>query len=437
MGGRGGLGKGRRGGLGGSRRSRRRRSDWGGSRRGGGAARKFLVALIVAAVVVVAIAIRVVTEPAPTLRAHTVLAASVTTPGTPPPAPWPAQGQGAFVIPGVATAASPQESPVQIASVAKVMTAYVVLKDHPFAPGQPGFSYTVTPADAADYAQREAQAQSIVPVTAGEVLTEQQLLEGLLIPSGNNYADMLAEQDAGSTDAFVAKMQAAAKALGMTATTYTDPSGFAGTTLSTAHDQALLAAAAMPDPVFAAIVAMHSATLPQAGAVHNYDTILGSDGFTGIKTGSDITAGGCFMFAATHPVDGKPATIYGAVLGQDVGTRNTTTLVNAAQAASQKIVDTELAAVTPQTVLPAGTPVLQVRNAQGKVVTAVTDAPLTLLAVPGTVVHLAAAVTPLGTAVRAGQQVATVTGPDGLHTGVHVTAASPAVTLGYKLEHIF
>ena len=395
-----------------------------------------LVVLALVGIVVVAAAVRVVTETAPRLTARPTLAASVTTPGTAPAPPWPAQGQGAFVIPGVATDASPGESPVQIASVAKVMTAYVVLKDHPFAVGQPGYSYAVTAADVADYAQRESQAQSIVPVTAGEALTEQQLLEGLLIPSGNNYADILAEQDAGSVDAFVAKMQAAAKTLGMTATTYTDPSGFTGTTLSTARDQALLAAAAMADPVFASIVAMHSAVLPQAGKEQNYDTILGTDGFIGIKTGSDITAGGCFMFAATHPVGAATVTIYGAVLGQDVGTRATTVLVNAAQTASQKIVDAELAAVTSQTVLPAGTPVLSVRNAQGASVEAVTDAPLTMLALPGTKVALNMSVSPLGTSVRAGQEVATVRGPAGLHTGVHTVGASRGVTLGYKLEHI-
>ena len=48
----------------------------------------------------------------------------------------------------------------------------------------------------------EANAQ----VTLGEVLTERQLLGGMLVHSANNYADTLAMWDAGSIPAFVAKM---------------------------------------------------------------------------------------------------------------------------------------------------------------------------------------------------------------------------------------
>ena len=58
---------------------------------------------------------------------------------------------------------------------------------------QDGFTITVTAAEAQAEAEAAAQAQSVVAVRAGEQLTERQLLEALLIPSGNNVAQMLAD----------------------------------------------------------------------------------------------------------------------------------------------------------------------------------------------------------------------------------------------------
>jgi D-alanyl-D-alanine carboxypeptidase len=50
--------------------------------------------------------------------------------------------------------------------------------------------------------------------------------------------------------------------------------------------------------------------------VHNTDTLLGHDGFVGVKTGSTAAAGGCFAFRAIRRIDGKRTTITGVVLGQ-------------------------------------------------------------------------------------------------------------------------
>jgi D-alanyl-D-alanine carboxypeptidase len=50
--------------------------------------------------------------------------------------------------------------------------------------------------------------------------------------------------------------------------------------------------------------------------VHNTDTLLGHDGFVGVKTGSDDAAGGCFAFRAIRWIDGKQTMITGVVLGQ-------------------------------------------------------------------------------------------------------------------------
>jgi D-alanyl-D-alanine carboxypeptidase (penicillin-binding protein 5/6) len=127
---------------------------------------------------------------------------------------------------------------------------------------------------------------------------------------------VLARWDAGSVDRFVARMNATARSLGMTHTRYTDPSGYDDATVSTAADQVRIVDRAMRLPVFASIVATASATLPVAGTVHNTDTLLGHNGFVGVKTGSDDAAGGCFAFRAIRWIDGKQTTITGVVLGQ-------------------------------------------------------------------------------------------------------------------------
>ena len=154
------------------------------------------------------------------------------------------------------------------------------------------------------------------PIAAGEQLTERQALQALLLPSANNIAAVLARWDAGSADRFVARMNATARSLGMTHTRYTDPSGYDDATVSTAADQVRIVDRAMRLPVFASIVATPSATLPVAGTVHNTNTLLGHDGFVGVKTGSDDAAGGCFAFRAIRWIDGKRTTITGVVLGQ-------------------------------------------------------------------------------------------------------------------------
>ena len=212
--------------------------------------------------------------------------------------------------------AGPNQHPAAIASVAKVMTAYLVLRDHPLRLGQDGPTITLTDADVADTDRRRGQEESVVSIAAGEQLTERQALQALLLPSANNIAAVLARWDAGSVDRFVARMNATARSLGMTHTRYTDPSGYDDATVSTAADQVRIVDRAMRLPVFASIVATPSATLPVAGTVHNTNALLGHNGFVGVKTGSTDAAGGCFAFRAIRWIDGKRTTITGVVLGQ-------------------------------------------------------------------------------------------------------------------------
>jgi serine-type D-Ala-D-Ala carboxypeptidase (penicillin-binding protein 5/6) len=230
---------------------------------------------------------------------------------------WPAFGQAAVILGGGSRIhAGPNQHPAPIASVAKVMTAYVVLRDHPLGPGEDGPTITLTDADVADTYRRSDQEESVVPVVVGEELTERQALEALLVPSANNIAAVLARWDAGSEERFVVRMNAVARSLGMRHTRYTDPSGYDDATVSTAADQVRIVLRAMRLPVFASIVTEPTAELPVAGSVRNTDMLLGHDGFVGVKTGSDDAAGGCFAFRAVRWVHGRRTTITGVVLGQ-------------------------------------------------------------------------------------------------------------------------
>ena len=253
--------------------------------------------------------------PAPTL---TGLTTPIRVPGTAPSPPWPTAGAAALSVPGVggfAKVSDPQ--PVPMAGLAGVFTAYVVLKDHPLRTGGvSGPTLSVSPQLAAAAATGDAAGEPEVTVTAGESLTELDALEGLLVDSGNDMATLLADWDAGSTSAFVAKMNLVALSLGLHHTHITDPSGADPGTVSTPGDLLVLGQAAMRVPVFSQIVSLGETNLPGDRLRYNPDFDLGRDGIVGMVASSDTPSNGCFLFAAQSVVGGHSVTLYGVVLGQ-------------------------------------------------------------------------------------------------------------------------
>jgi D-alanyl-D-alanine carboxypeptidase (penicillin-binding protein 5/6) len=247
---------------------------------------------------------------------------SFTIPGTAPSIPWPSVGEASIEIEGVGSLGTRETvtRPVPIASVAKTMTAYLILTDHPLAGGSSGPFITVSASEAATYADELRQGQSVVKVVAGERISERDALEALMLASADNVAKILARWDAGSVPLFVKSMNRAAAKLGMTHTTYTDPSGLDPATVSTVTDQIRLGEAAMRLASFRAIVGQQVADIPAEGTIANFNRLLGQDGVIGIKTGSTDNAGGCLLFAAVMNVGGQSKTIIGAVLGQSLGT---------------------------------------------------------------------------------------------------------------------
>jgi serine-type D-Ala-D-Ala carboxypeptidase (penicillin-binding protein 5/6) len=272
---------------------------------------------LVVAVLVVAVGTWDYLQPVPTVAATSYHPAQVAIAGPPPNLPWPGVGSAAVGVSGLGLiATSGDVPPAPVASVAKVMTAMVVLADKPLAKGDSGPILIMTDQDYATYTADAAQGQSVVPVAVGEQMTEFEALQALLIPSGNNIAETLARWDAGSVPAFVSKMNGRAASLQLAHTTFVDPAGLSTQTVSTPADLLAMGMAAMRQEVLAQIVGLAEATLPVAGTVYNVNAAIGQSGITGIKTGSGLNSGATFLFAATASIDGQPLTIYGCVMGQ-------------------------------------------------------------------------------------------------------------------------
>jgi serine-type D-Ala-D-Ala carboxypeptidase (penicillin-binding protein 5/6) len=200
-----------------------------------------------------------------------------------------------------------------MASVTKVMTALLVLQG-----GNLGQQIRV-PKAAFNYAWKYGgETASLRP---GDVLTAQQLLAALLLPSGADAAYTLANAYGPGMTAFVAKMNATAVKMGMTHTHFTSPDGLPypteTATYSTPSDLLTLGLAAMKYPVFRSIVNLRFYHMPKGHGHHQYwwdntDGLIGSyQGALGIKTGYTDVAKHCLLFEAAR--NGR--TLIGVVLG--------------------------------------------------------------------------------------------------------------------------
>ncbi|QFG27314.1 D-alanyl-D-alanine carboxypeptidase [Actinomadura sp. WMMB 499] len=317
--------------------------------------------LVAALAVVLAVVTVQLLRPVPEPELRLTIAAEHTFPGAAPVLPWPGSGQSAVFVEGIGMmGTSGGAVPAPTASVAKVMTAFVYLRDHPLRAGEPGPTMTVSPEGVAEMPARRARGESLLGITQGQRLTQRKALEALMIISANDVAHELAKWDAGSVRAFVAKMNAAARELGMTNTTYTDPSGYDAGTVSTAADQVKLLRAAMAMPAFAEIVNQRSYAPANGGPLREGGNfLLGQSGVVGGKTGFTDAAGGNFVFAARKDVAGVATLIVGAVMGQ-----RTASAAGAVTAAGELVRAAE-SALTGVTVAKAGARVAVVDDGLG------------------------------------------------------------------------
>ena len=357
---------------------------------------------------------------------HPAYRSSVSSPvrlaGKAPVLPWPTQGAAAVDVEGIGPLGqSGGAQPRPIAGLADVLAAYVALRDHPFSPTTDGPILTVTAPVVSAYQAGQAAQEGEVTVTAGETLSERDALDGLLVASGNDMAVLLANWDAGSTDAFVAKMNSTAHTLGLVATHIADPSGLDPGTVSTPQDLIRLGEAAMSIPVFAQIVDEGQTAPPGAPVSYNLNFALGRDGIHGIKTGSDSSAKGCYLFAASLPVGGHPVTVVGAVLGQVGGSLGpNTSAVNA----GDQLVKAAFASVSALPVFSAGQVVGQVVAPWGASTPVTASTAVSILGWPGIAVPVTLSTDVPKAPIPSGTTVGTVTVVEGAQRTVALLRTS-------------
>jgi serine-type D-Ala-D-Ala carboxypeptidase (penicillin-binding protein 5/6) len=201
-----------------------------------------------------------------------------------------------------------------IGSIVKVMTALVVIQA-----GDLNREITV-PESVIAYLDSQ-NGPSTAGLIVGDRLTALELLEALLLPSGCDAAYTLAQAYGPGTGAFIAKMNAEARRLGLTGTYFSNFDGMPWpgeySTWSTPANLITLGRDAMSDPVFAAIAGQASYSLPAGDGHHGYlwqntNPLIGAyPGATGIKTGDTQAAGNCLLFEATQ----GGLTLIGVTLG--------------------------------------------------------------------------------------------------------------------------
>ncbi|MGW7270310.1 D-alanyl-D-alanine carboxypeptidase [Streptomyces sp. NPDC054864] len=325
---------------------------------------KIWTPLVLLLVVVFAVVQAVRPLPTPTLTL--TAKETVSFEGGKPSMPWPGEGQASMDVNGIGTfGTSGDQKPVPIASIAKVMTVYLVLRDHPLKKGgDPGPDIPVDAAAAKHYKTGKAGNESVVKVTEGQEITEYEALQAVMLPSANNIAKLLARWDtkSDSEDEFVAKMNKTAKELGMKNTHYTDPSGLDKTTVSTAEDLVKLGRAAMEDPVFNEISRQPSYKDLNGDKQNNFFGLVPTVAI-GIKTGTTTAAGGNILFAAEKKVGGQTRTIIGAALGQygDNGVAN----IDEVTGVTRKLIEAGQGALKAKTIVKKGDVVGEVDDGLG------------------------------------------------------------------------
>ena len=238
---------------------------------------------------------------------------------TPAPLAWPSQGSAALDVPALGITSAWHLRVVPIASLTKMMTVYVALQRFPLSIGATGPCVVVTESEVLNYLADKLAHDSAVIVQAGERLCESDLLNGMLVHSAANYADILAAMVSPTPLSFVARMNAKAKSLGLRNTHYADDTGVSNKSVSTALDQAKLAVLLMRSPLVRSIVDQAMVDLPVAGLVNSFTPLVGVSDVVGVKSGRTAAAGGCDVMAVAYRLNGRRHLVYAVVLGQRTG----------------------------------------------------------------------------------------------------------------------
>lgn len=283
------------------------------------AVRRFKIYFPLVVLLAIILAVVQLVRPLPEPKLVMTAKSSYTFGGAKPELPWPSEGQAYMAAAGLGTLGqSGEQKPVPIASVTKSMTAYIILRDHPIKKGEQGQMIDVDKQAETEGKKNDSvnNESTLDTVKEGDKISEYDAIAALMIPSANNIARLLARWDAGSQEAFVKKMNDTAKELGMTNTTYTDPSGLDATTVSTAEDQVKLGLKLVEIETLLDITKKPSWVDPSGKKWDNWNRLVPFNDSLGIKTGTTTKAGGNLLFAAQKKIGNTNQLIVGAVLGQ-------------------------------------------------------------------------------------------------------------------------
>lgn len=189
------------------------------------------------------------------------------------------------------------------ASTTKTLTAFIALEKIA------NLEEEIIPSHQAVYSVPAGS--SIAYFSEGEKLTAEQVLYGLMLPSGNDAANILAEHISGSITEFAKLMNETAKRLGAENSNFMNPSGLHDDMhYTTAADMAKIARSAMQNPTFREIVSKSKYTVPPTNVSSKSRTfnttnklLLPGEYFfeyaTGIKTGYTTQAANCLIASAS------------------------------------------------------------------------------------------------------------------------------------------
>ena len=143
-----------------------------------------------------------------------------------------------------------------------------------------------------------------VGLQPGDTWSVAQLLEAILVRSGNDAAEALATHVGGDTDGFLTLMEQDAEALGLGAHDFVSPTGLDDANRLSALDLATIARAALADRDLRPLLALRETSAPVVGPRDNRNQLLGTyDGATGVKTGFTLAAGNSLIASAQR--DGR------------------------------------------------------------------------------------------------------------------------------------
>lgn len=201
---------------------------------------------------------------------------------------------------------NPKEK-LPMASITKIMTAIIALENK-----KPDDKYIVSKADLVG--------ENSMGLTEGEILSQEELLYGLLLPSGNDAAETLASNFKGGRENFIKSMNTKAKSLGLLDTNFTNPSGLEGdgNQYTTAYDLIVITQYALTKfPLFAKVVSTFEYEIPYT-LTHKYfylqnetNLLTSYPGVKGVKDGYTPEAGLCLV---TY-LDYNGHKIIGVILG--------------------------------------------------------------------------------------------------------------------------